>query len=418
MRLAYQLGVEAYSALLHLAAPLHPKARLWVNGRANTSALLNKLAEFEGAIWMHCASVGEFEQGKPVLEALRKRYPSKKAVVSFFSPSGYEARKDWNGADFVFYLPVDRSSTAKSLVQHLKPSAVIWVKYEFWFNILAALNLNNTPLFLVSGIFRPSQHFFRFWGGWFRKQLKSFSHCFVQDEQSRLLLSSVGVDASVVGDTRFDRVAELAAEPFADPIVEAFAKLSPVLVCGSTWPADEDCIHDATYNSTWRLMLVPHELTNAHLEKAELLFPDAVRYSRTNPEDAAKANVLIVDRMGMLSKLYRFAHVAYIGGGFGAGIHNTAEAAAYGIPVVFGPRFQKFNEAKQLIASGGGFTVNNPNELRELLSRMTDDPALRAASGREAKNLIEQGRGATAAITSAIAEHLEAQKRAANGSPL
>ncbi len=418
MRLAYQLGVEAYSALLHLAAPLHPKARLWVNGRANTSALLNKLAEFEGAIWMHCASVGEFEQGKPVLEALRKRYPSKKAVVSFFSPSGYEARKDWNGADFVFYLPVDRSSTAKSLVQHLKPSAVIWVKYEFWFNILAALNLNNTPLFLVSGIFRPSQHFFRFWGGWFRKQLKSFSHCFVQDEQSRVLLSSVGVDASVVGDTRFDRVAELAAEPFADPIVEAFAKLSPVLVCGSTWPADEDCIHDATYNSTWRLMLVPHELTNAHLEKAELLFPDAVRYSRTNPEDAAKANVLIVDRMGMLSKLYRFAHVAYIGGGFGAGIHNTAEAAAYGIPVVFGPRFQKFNEAKQLIASGGGFTVNNPNELRELLSRMTDDPALRAASGREAKNLIEQGRGATAAITSAIAEHLEAQKRAANGSPL
>ncbi len=418
MRLAYQLGVEAYSALLHLAAPLHPKARLWVNGRANTSALLNKLAEFEGAIWMHCASVGEFEQGKPVLEALRKRYPSKKAVVSFFSPSGYEARKDWNGADFVFYLPVDRSSTAKSLVQHLKPSAVIWVKYEFWFNILAALNLNNTPLFLVSGIFRPSQHFFRFWGGWFRKQLKSFSHCFVQDEQSRVLLSSVGVDASVVGDTRFDRVAELAAEPFADPIVEAFAKLSPVLVCGSTWPADEDCIHDATYNSTWRLMLVPHELTNAHLEKAELLFPDAVRYSRTNPEDAAKANVLIVDRMGMLSKLYRFAHVAYIGGGFGAGIHNTAEAAAYGIPVVFGPRFQKFNEAKQLIASGGGFTVNNPNELRELLSRMADDPALRAASGREAKNLIEQGRGATAAITSAIAEHLEAQKRAANGSPL
>lgn len=418
MRLAYQLGVEAYSALLHLAAPLHPKARLWVNGRANTSALLNKLAEFEGAIWMHCASVGEFEQGKPVLEALRKRYPSKKVVVSFFSPSGYAARKDWNGADFVFYLPVDRSSTAKSLVQHLKPSAVIWVKYEFWFNILAALNLNNTPLFLVSGIFRPSQHFFRFWGGWFRKQLKSFSHCFVQDEQSRVLLSSVGVDASVVGDTRFDRVAELAQEAFNDPIVSAFSQNALVLVCGSTWPVDETCIREAHHGTNWRLIVVPHEITATHLTHLQSLFPEALVHSRATPQAVAQARVLIVDRMGMLSKLYRYGQAAYVGGGFGAGIHNTAEAAAYGIPVVFGPRFQKFNEAKQLIASGGGFTVNNPNELRELLSRMADDPALCAASGREAKNLIEQGRGATAAITSAIAEHLEAQKRAANGSPL
>lgn len=410
MRLLYRFAIEAYALLLQMAAPFNEKAAKWVIGRKNTSALFTSLSNYKGALWMHCASVGEFEQGKPVFEALRKRYPDKKAVVSFFSPSGYEARKDWPGADLVFYLPIDRKANARKLIQHLQPSAVIWVKYEFWFNMLAALNTAQVPLFLVSGIFRPSQHFFRIWGGWFREQLKSFTHCFVQDEQSRYMLSLVGVDASVVGDTRFDRVRELAGEPFADSIVEAFAKQSPVLVCGSTWPADEDCIHNATYDSAWRLMIVPHELTDAHLDKAELRFPDAVRYSRTNPEDAAKAPVLIIDRMGMLSKLYRFGQAAFIGGGFGAGIHNTAEAAVYGIPVVFGPRYQKFNEAKHLIASGGGFSVNSANELRELLSGWTNEPALRAASGREAKNTIEQGSGATAAITNAIAQHLDTKK--------
>lgn len=408
MRLMYQAAIEAYALGLKLAAPFNRKAAQWVNGRKNLPHLLDRLSEHSGALWMHCASVGEFEQGRPVFEALRNRYPTKKAVVSFFSPSGYEARKNWQGADLVFYLPVDRRHAMEAVVIQLQPSAVIWVKYEFWFNALAALRARNTPLFLVSGIFRPSQHFFQPWGGWFRQQLKSFSHCFVQDEQSHRLIASTGVDASVVGDTRFDRVCELAEEAFTDPIVEAFAAHAPVLVCGSTWPADEEHLCEATSGSDWRLIVVPHEITATHLAKIENLFPGAVMYSTTNPTVAAQGQVLVIDRMGMLSKLYRFGHAAYVGGGFGAGIHNTAEAAVYGIPVVFGPRFRKFNEAKALIASGGGCSIETTDQLRELLTLWHSETAQREASGRKARATILKGSGATQKIVEAVARHIQA----------
>lgn len=407
MRLLYQFGVEAYAALLRLVAPFNHKASQWVEGRKNTPALTDQLSQYEGALWMHCASVGEFEQGRPVLEALKQRYPEKKTVVSFFSPSGYEARKNWPGADLVFYLPVDRKRTMRALVKHLKPAAVVWVKYEFWFNALAELHRNQTPVFLVSGVFRPSQHFFSFWGGWFSRQLRHFSLCFVQDAQSRALLKSVGVDARVVGDTRFDRVLHIAQEPFSDPIIEAFTASALALIAGSTWPADEAILAEALENSSWKVVLVPHEITEEHLRQIDKRFPAAIRYSEADVERASLAKVLVIDRMGMLSKLYRFGQAAYIGGGFGVGIHNTAEAAVYGIPVVFGTRYQKFNEAIQLIASRGGFSINGANELRVLLSGWELNTSQREASGREAKKLIEQGSGATHSIVNAIAPFIE-----------
>lgn len=407
MRLLYQLGVEAYVALVRLIAPFNRKASLWVDGRKNPSERIEQLGHYEGALWMHCASVGEFEQGRPVFEALKQRYPEKKAIVSFFSPSGYEARQNWPGADLVFYLPVDRKRTMRALVTQLKPAAVVWVKYEFWFNALAELQRQHIPVFLVSGVFRPSQHFFQFWGGWFSRQLHHFSLCFVQDVNSRDLLRSVGVDADVVGDTRFDRVLQIAEEPFNDPIIEAFAASGPTLVAGSTWPADEVILAEAVLNSNWKLVLVPHEITDEHLRQIGQRFPSAVWYSKASVELASSANVLVIDCMGMLSKLYRFGQAAYVGGGFGAGIHNTAEAAVYGIPVVFGKRYQKFNEAIQLIASKGGYSINEASALRALLTGWEQNPAQREASGREAKKLIEQGSGATHTIVTAIAARIE-----------
>ncbi|MGF1565815.1 MAG: 3-deoxy-D-manno-octulosonic acid transferase [Flavobacteriales bacterium] len=407
MRLLYQLGVEAYVALVRLIAPFNHKASLWVDGRKNPSERIEPLGHYEGALWMHCASVGEFEQGRPVFEALKQRYPEKKAIVSFFSPSGFEARKNWPGADLVFYLPVDRKRTMRALVTRLKPSAVVWVKYEFWFNALAELHRQHIPVFLVSGVFRPSQHFFQFWGGWFSRQLHHFSLCFVQDVNSRDLLRSVGVDADVVGDTRFDRVLQIAKEPFNDALIEAFAASGLTLVAGSTWPADEVILAEAVLNSNWKLVLVPHEITDEHLRQIDERFPSAVWYSKASVELASSANVLVIDCMGMLSKLYRFGQAAYVGGGFGAGIHNTAEAAVYGIPVVFGKRFQKFNEAIQLIASKGGYSINEASALRALLTGWEQNPAQREASGREAKKLIEQGSGATLTIVTAIAACIE-----------
>lgn len=411
MGLLYQLAIEVYLLGVRIAALFNTKARKWVFGRANRSTLLYpELAKFKGAVWMHCASVGEFEQGRPVFEALRDRYPDRPFVVSFFSPSGYEALSTFKGADTVFYLPPDRRSDARALLEALRPCAVLWIKYEFWFNHLNEIYARQIPLFLISAIFRPSQHFFSAYGGWFRKHLSAFTCIFVQDEHSANLLAAFDLTAEPVGDTRFDRVVRIAATPTDLPLIERFCTGHKVVVAGSTWPADEAMIAEAmpsTPNAHY--LIVPHETHEGHItELCRRFSNEAVRYSQCEATGSIPAGcrVLIIDRLGLLAGVYRHASVALIGGGFGAGIHNITEAAVYGIPVVFGPNYSKFREAHDLLAAGGAFTFSDSSTLSELLISLLNDDLARSASGRQAALYIQQGSGATTTIVARITDHI------------
>ena len=371
MLFLYDIALGLYGLLLRLLAPFVPKAAAWVAGRRG---LLGHIARTIGTdpaprVWFHCASLGEFEQGRPLLEAYRRAHPGTKLVLTFFSPSGYEISKNWPGADYIFYLPLDTRGNARAFLDAVQPRLAVFVKYEFWYHFLTETHQRSIPAVVVSAIFRPDQVFFQPWGGFFCGILKRFAHIFTQNEASAALLRRSGLTrVSVAGDTRFDTVAATAAAPARFlPVVDAFvADGAPVLVVGSSWPEDLPVLLPLLrrYQGQLRVLLAPHEISETNLRLVETALPGQVlRYSQAEAASVAQARVLLFDNVGLLSQLYRFGEYAYIGGAFGKGLHNTLEAAAFGLPLFFGPTYTKFQEAEDLAEMKCAFPVHNAAEL-------------------------------------------------------
>jgi len=406
MRAIYLAGVRIYGLIIRILSLFNDKARKWRDGRRGLLAYITDTVDRNrGSIWFHFASLGEFEQGRPVLEQLRKQWPDKQFVLTFFSPSGYEIRKNTPLADHVFYLPEDTPANARRFVEAINPELAIFTKYEYWPFYFRTLAAAGTPLYLVSAIFRPDQIFFRWYGGFFRETLQCVTYFFTQNQESLELLADIGItQASLAGDTRFDRVAGLPLQRKPIPEVEIFTADRPVLVAGSTWPADEAILAELHRQfPDWAVIIAPHEIQESHLTAIEKLFTKSIRFSTLSQlstvtgQMSERPTVLIIDNIGMLSSLYAYGQTAYIGGGFGAGIHNTLEAATYGIPVIFGPNHQKFQEAVGLLACGGGFTVNSAESLAEVFHQLSDDD-YRSRAGAAACRYVEEHAGATGII--------------------
>jgi 3-deoxy-D-manno-octulosonic-acid transferase len=403
MKLIYSTGIYLYGALIALSSLFNRKARLLCRGQRDAFDLLKEKIDIDARYaWFHAASLGEFEQGRPVIEQLKKEQPETKILLTFFSPSGYEIRKNYAGADIVSYLPLDTPINARRLVSLVKPTKAVFIKYEFWPNYLLALKEANVPIYSISAIFRPNQAFFKPYGKWYKSLLCTFKHIFVQDKVSQELLQKNGImNASVAGDTRFDRVADLAKQAKTIPLIDAFSKGSKkVIVAGSTWPKDEELlVRYLKEHSDVKLILVPHEIHEAHISGiVRLLDINYVRYTQADEMTIQRANCLIVDTIGLLSSIYRYANVAYIGGGFGVGIHNTLEAAVWNVPVVFGPNYQKFREARELIAAGGAFSINDYESLKMQL----DNLLLNNGAGKIAGEYVKNNTGATELIMKEI----------------
>ncbi len=400
----YTFLVYLYGWALRLAAPFHGKARRWVDGRKGWQERHRSLkAGLPGGrqlVWVHCASLGEFEQGRPVIEQLRALPDPPLILLSFFSPSGYEIRRGYEGADAVVYLPLDTPARAKAFLEVWRPDFVVFVKYEFWFNLLRALQERRTPLILVSGLFRPSQLFFQSWGRPFRRILYGFSHLFVQNEDSGAQLSRAGIHHfTVAGDTRVDRVRSIAERATAIPLAADFCGQSPVLVVGSSWPEDEARLLpylNTQLPASWKVILAPHVIRENHLSAIEsALKLRSVRYSQlVQGKEAANARLLLIDNIGMLAALYQYGRIAYIGGGFKTGLHNTLEPIAFGLPVLFGPRYHKFEEARYLVERGGGFAVQNTAAIAHRMKQLSHESAYREAA-ENARSYIERHQGAS-----------------------
>ena len=383
MRIFYTFGIRLYGLGIRIASLFSEKAKLWVNGRKHLFERMQSLLppDSRKCVWIHASSMGEFEQARPVIELIHSSFPDCRIVVTFFSPSGYEIRKNYDLADAVLYMPLDTPRNARRFLDMVKPQVALFVKYDFWFNTLAELKRRNVPTFIFSTIFRPSQYFFKWYGRWFRRQLGAFTHFFVQNEESKALLQGVGYEnVTITGDTRFDRVAKIAANAKENAIVERFANGKPVVMAGSSWPVDEKILQQfiTTTPHDVKLIVAPHEIDESHVNQIKRLFGnDAVCYTEINPtDDLANYKILIVNTMGMLSSLYRYSHIAYIGGGFGKGIHNILEAVVYGTPVCFGPNHSKFQEAKDIIALGGGAIVFSADGFSYIVNNWLSDNKL------------------------------------------
>ena len=403
MKILYSIGIYLYEILIFMASLFNEKARLFYKGQQQALTLLKEKEEPNAQnVWFHAASLGEFEQGRLVIEQLKKENPKVKVLLTFFSPSGYEVRKNYVGADIVSYLPLDTPGNARDFVNLVKPSKVIFIKYEFWPNYLLELQAAKVPVFSISAIFRPEQMFFKSYGKWYKSLLKTFKHIFVQDKVSQELLQSHEINnVSVAGDTRFDRVYDLYTQAKQLPLIEEFVKGGEkVIVAGSTWAKDEELlVRYLQLHPDIKLILVPHEIHAAHItEISKLLNGGFVRYSDANTDNLKSTNCLVVDVIGILSSIYRYADVAYIGGGFGVGIHNTLEAAVYRIPVVFGPNYQKFREARELIAIGGAFSISDYTILEAQIDALLKDNA----AGTKAGEYVKQNTGATELILKEI----------------
>lgn len=407
----YNLGIRSYRLLVKIASLRNPKARKLITGQKSIFPYLEKNVLKEGGyIWIHASSLGEFEQGRPLIEKIKESYPDKKIAITFFSPSGYEVRKNYPLADLICYLPFDLPNNVNRFLDLVKPSVAIFIKYEFWGNYLRELRRRQIPTYIVSAIFRPDQIFFRPYGELFRRMLRTYAHLYVQNEQSRELLARIGINnVSTIGDTRFDRVVDIRRQAKELPIVKAFAVNKNVLVAGSSWPKDEDIFIDYfNRHPELRLIIAPHEIHEGHISDiiGKLKRP-FVRYSQTDENAVATADCLIIDCFGLLSSIYQYGQFAYIGGGFGVGIHNVPEAAVYGIPVIFGPNYKKFREAKTLTAAGGAFSINDISEFEALMKHLENDPSYRLQCGEIAAEYIYSNTGATKKILDDIAPVLQ-----------
>lgn len=410
----YSIAIHLFYLIVLIAATFNKKARLWISGRRNWRGTLSHWQPTEApTLWFHAASLGEFEQGLPLMEELKKQLSGCRLILTFFSPSGFEIRKNYQEADQVLYLPLDTRYNVSAFLKMVKPDAAFFIKYEFWNNYLRQLHDSGIPTYLISGIFRPQQIFFQWYGSWFRKKLACFTHFFVQDEASSSLLESIGLhNTTVTGDTRFDRVTAIAGLAKKTAIAEVFSGNSFCIVAGSTWPADEELlagfINEA--GAQIKFIIAPHEIDMAHINTLTgLIKKRHIHYSLSSLQNVADYQVLIIDNIGMLSSLYRYGQLAYIGGGFGRGIHNMLEAAVYRIPVIFGPNYGKSREAGEMIKSGGAFSVSTPGDLNRVLTNLLNSSeALLYASG-QAGDYISNNTGATKRIVRQVLKTLQTQ---------
>ena len=394
----YNLAMYILELGVKLAALFSDKPAKMVKGYREVFDLLQRKIDRNAQyIWFHAASLGEFEQGRPLIERIRKEYPQYKILQTFFSPSGYEVRKNYAGADIVCYLPIDTPSNVKKFVDLVNPCMVFFVKYEFWQNYLNALYKKGIPVYSVSSIFRPGQIFFRWYGKSYQRVLKTFAHLFVQNQESKMLLAGIGVDhTTVVGDTRFDRVLDICAAAKQLPLVQKFKGDALTFVAGSSWGPDED-IFISYFNAhpEMKLIIAPHVVSDGHLKEIESkLQRSCIRYTQAAEDNVEQADCLIIDCYGLLSSIYRYGEISYIGGGFGVGIHNVLEAAVYGIPVIFGPNNKKFREAQHLLANKGGFEINGYDDFEQLMNRFLTDEAYLKQSGKAAGDYVKGNAGA------------------------
>ncbi len=415
MLFLYNLGVRLYGLAIWLMSGFQSKASAWRKGRQQWR---QQLRQFRASVpsnrpilWLHAASLGEFEQGRPIIEAFKTRFPDYLIVLTFFSPSGYSIRKNYELADYVAYLPLDTPANSRDWLDILQPQLVVFVKYEFWYHFLTQLHNRRTPTLLISAVFRPEQIFFRWYGGLFRTILHCFDHIFVQDDRSFQLLHRFGyTKIASAGDTRVDRVQKIAAQAKAFPVIKQFVGEAPVLIAGSTWPEDEAILVDylnTTAPPNWRFIIAPHEIQQEKIQQLEQQLPVvSCRYSQAQktgyPTDC---RVLIIDNIGMLSSLYRYGRIAYIGGGFGKGIHNTLEPVAFALPVIFGPKYHKFTEAVNLIATGGAFSIEDAKAFRSIMDQLTKEVPYQATA-TAAQNFIQKNQGATQLIMEHIANSI------------
>lgn len=401
----YSLAIYIYMLCAGVVSLFNRKARLLIRGHRDTWRILRSQIGDRRYVWFHAASLGEFEQGRPLMERLRREHPEKRILLTFFSPSGYEVRKNYEGADVVCYLPFDTPLNARKFVRLAKPEMAFFIKYEFWRNYIDVLYHQGIPVYSVSSIFRENQIFFRPYGYKYARVLRRITHLFVQNEASRELLKRLGVtQVSVVGDTRFDRVIDIRRQARELPVAEAATRQGHVIVAGSTWPPDEDILIPY-FNShpDCRLILAPHVVSEDHLREIEQkLQRPALRYSQATPESAARADCLLIDGYGLLSSIYRYATVAYVGGGFGVGIHNVPEAAVYGVPVFFGPNNRKFREARELIEAGGCFEIHSADDFNRQADRLFADAQALTQAGQAAGRYISSNAGATDAVFSVV----------------
>ena len=413
MKLLYNIGLKAYQAAIALASPFNEKARLMHQGREQQFERLRQAFAGNQApvVWFHCASLGEFEQGRPVMEAFKQTFPKYKILLTFFSPSGYEIRKNYTGADYIFYLPLDSANNARLFLDITKPVLAVFVKYEFWHYYLQELQQRSIPILSISAIFRQDQVFFKPYGGFNRNMLRRFTHIYTQNKTSLDLLKSINIgQASIAGDTRFDRVLQTASSIKTIPLVESFAAGKEVFMVGSSWPADIEVLLPLIkkYNQSIKFIIAPHEVNETSLTAAmQTLGEDTVRFSKATEADIAKYNVLVIDNIGMLSSLYSYGTYAYIGGAFGKGLHNTLEAAVFGLPLFFGPKYHKFQEAKDLVALGCAFSVNNAQELLKAFDNIYTTPGLRQSITSKEKTYVQEQAGATAKIMADISALLK-----------
>lgn len=408
----YNIAIRLYFFLVHLAAFFIPKARLFVKGRVHTFEHINVIApNMHNCIWFHVSSLGEFEQARPLIEEIKKQYPEEKIVLTFFSPSGYEIRKDYKLVDYVSYIPMDTDKNARQFIEKLKPRMAIFIKYDFWYHFLHQLKKHEIPTFLVSSIFRPNQVFFKWYGGFFRKMLGFFTHIFVQNTESKELLFNLAIyNTTVINDTRFDRVHDIAQKVKPLDLINTFKSENDLLIAGSTWPQDEKIL--ITYINKnipeLKTIIAPHEIGEEHIKNIEkqLKIP-FIRYSKANINQIKDFKVLIIDNIGMLSSLYQYGDIAYIGGGFGAGIHNILEPATFGMPILFGPKYKKFNEALELVWLGGAFPVHSEQGLHESIDNFLQNRHKLDTAKNISRYYVEKNIGGTQKVIDFICEQMK-----------
>ncbi len=416
----YNIFLLLYRIGARLISPWNKKAQLWLKGRKDIFEKIKSsgISDQSSVIWMHCASLGEFEQGRPLIERLKKDFPGYKILLTFFSPSGYELKKNYDKADYIFYLPFDSKTNAKKFIQITKPMLVLWVKYEYWFYYLDELKKQDIPTLLVSGIFRERQIFFKWYGSLHRYMLQCFKYFFVQTDEAKRLLGTIGFsnNVSIGGDTRFDRVIEIAKKFEPIEIIEKFCGDNKVIVAGSTWEEDEEELdHFANRNRDIKFIIAPHEVDEERLKEVEKLFRNAIRFSELKKQiennkrlasEANATNVLIIDNVGMLASLYKYATITYVGGGFGDdGVHNVLEAAVYGKPVVFGPVIEKYIEATELVDCDGGFVIDSALEAEKTFIRLLKNKNEYDEACKASKDYVHSRKGATEKIMQFIQEN-------------
>ncbi|TKC00120.1 3-deoxy-D-manno-octulosonic acid transferase [Pedobacter cryophilus] len=404
----YFFGIKFYNFLVWIFSFFNKKAEKWISGRKNWKNKFNPDLT-KKRIWFHFASLGEFEQGKPLLQAIKNQFPEKEVLITFFSPSGYEVRKNSPLGDMILYLPLDTPKNAKDFIEIFRPEMAIFNKYEYWYCFFKALNHHQIPLYITSSIFRPHQIFFKWYGGFNRKILSYVTYFYVQNEESGKLLEGIGLkNYTLSGDTRFDSVLDLAKNRKDFPLIEKFKGSNKLLIAGSTWPQDEELLvkYIKASHHNWKFVFAPHEISEAKLIDLEkMIGGDSIRYSVLKERDPLikiSEKVLIINNIGMLSSLYHYGEIAYIGGGFGSGIHNTLEAAAWGLPIIFGPKYHKFQEAKDLIKKNAGFSITDFEQLSSVLEQLVNDTVYLTQCGNSAKNYVERNTGATATIMNSI----------------